>query len=308
MFESIKKIKINKIAIIAGLVAISIIGLIVNNIFYLSNFNYEIVVQTENVEVLDQIKELDNVIQVNEEIFRVYIQKTNLELVTSNLNELEIEASNYTIFETISSDSIDNTLINLLIINLILILGFFLSTFYFKFRQNPEGYDYIEISKLFLSIIFSTLTFALIQNGMLSWLSRIYEIDNFDLSSIIISAVTSIFIFGFVISKTRNITLKNISSKVNEFRKSYAGITIFTTLSLIFALQFSLTARFIIPSALILIAILMPIYFSKDLIDLLNLLFQRLAKRSMSLPSKSISKVARKSDKKSHRKRSYQKR
>lgn len=275
----------------ALLVIISLISAVLiyqNRIFHYSEFNDSVQVMftkgtnEQMLKAIDSLKSGNTVSRVDRDSKVVYFQRTGIDDVKKNINEILKDNKDVTfvVSENITLTSNREVLIDYLIAIALIVVVALGALFYtvLRFFKNWKLKDYLKFFGVYLIISLITVN---IQLGISSLASNFYEVKNLDLVGLIVSNLM-IFTWFFIASynfKGKNLTVAELLGEVTVTLREYFMTALKISLGVLVIVSFGFGANFVMTASLIFIALLLSFFvpFSFDfLIKYLRSTFRRL--------------------------------
>jgi len=266
MYNLINKQKI--IIIIAIIIALlSVLLLYTNKVFKFAEYHYQIDVSIVGKDINKKEDYLNKLItnlspvKIDRRKSEVFFEQTTLTTIQKRIDDLSKDYKDLTVntSEVLANESSKNVILSLIIEIIIIYVTGSLTLYYFIFRfnKNISSLKYIKIIGLFSIIYIYAL---IIQLGIISLISLIYQIKNIDIISIYTSALISctlVFLTLYKFKRDNNLNTVEIYKSINNFIhrnfKLIIGISILilATISLGLGVNFVITAILIIVSFVI---------------------------------------------------------
>ncbi len=252
-----KRINIFKIATAAFVIStlLFLASALFNKGFYYSDLKQQIVVNfaDNNKENFERVLELENISRIDRDDLIIYFENTSETNVATDLNEeFKEEEITYTVKKVLPGDSM-KIVENIAYFSLTNILSFSLIYFYIKFRKTETKSGLKPFLKDVTLLSFISLFTVLYQFGLLSLISRFYQVRIYDIYIPLIAVFVVQFLFYKYLFSTDFTSL--IESLKNNFNKDAKNILKISPLILI-PISFGLGQNFVVPAIILLIGLI----------------------------------------------------
>lgn len=249
------------IAIFITLLIASTIALVVNKPLYFSEYNDRVVVQiigeSDNKDsILDNIVKLDNISKIDRENYIIEFEYVDFDKLkedalikfeekVQNTDQISLEITQ------VKKGDLEKTLISTYVI----ILFIFLSVSLISFVIRSWKFD-INLKQLvspYFSFLLILLASLLLHSGLISLMSRVYQIREIDINWIVVLAlyITILLVIGTDVQINEDDNFVSINKKIfNQIDSQTKNALRFALIVIIFGI-FGLGINFIIPGSLI---------------------------------------------------------
>ncbi len=261
MNKNLKRIKNNALVIfISFLLVLSIPTLLVNNIFYFSDFNEKIIVNlsSENEISEDFFRNFQTsvgVTRIDRQNEKIYFQNIGFEEVQNSIEEYITDTEiDYTISEIIPERSQQDVLLSVISAVSLFFISINLGNIYFIFRSSKIEGGYFALLKVLALNLFLIFLSVISQLTLISVVSRFYQVRDIDILTIANAGIWSSILFSLSWLQTRRNAKHTINNVIENLRdnsdliKNYLMIAIFF---IIFPLFFGMGVNFVIPGIFI---------------------------------------------------------
>ncbi|MDQ6986141.1 MAG: hypothetical protein Q9M76_07700 [Candidatus Dojkabacteria bacterium] len=242
---------------------LSVITVGVNNGLYYSEFNDSVIVELSSEvdnksEILDKIDSIDGISRIDRANYRIEIEYKNIDEVKSEVeNELGDELNKVDFYKSVGSDQ-DKVFMDLFIILVIILISSVLVCYFVYFRNETRIKDR-RILKLHILPIAFILSSIIIQAGIISALSGVYQIKQVDLYSIIFAAFLTIILYIWALNDLLQDLPEDKSEVLDVVRAKFvikSKYTILSTIVILVAIAFGLGSQFVLTALIYTLALL----------------------------------------------------
>jgi hypothetical protein len=271
--ELLKQNLFNVLILIILILGIPMI--LMNQGFHYSDTEKVITVQITGEEadsdfrIFDNIAALEGVSRLNRDDLTVDISLRTVESVKEDLDGIElpdgVELVVTEVYPGISSIQLAG---NILVAGMLFTASLFIGAFYVIYRKSLPRGGYSDLAITAIVYTVTVLLSAFVQVCLLSIFSRIYQIRQLDIITILITMIWSSLLFVMVYLTLRTYhrhTLDDLIDRISTQNKLVQKRLLIPGLLLIVPLYFGLGVKFVIPGIFLYSAFLIPV-FASDLV------------------------------------------
>jgi len=265
------------------LVLSCIAALAINNGFYFSETNESIELKLIPIEEyaitqqdLKNYSSIGKASRVNREENSITYEHKSLENLSEEIKDLTSENFSTQITTQSESVTIDRIIQTLISAFFILNTALVLFVTYYLYRDLKSKIRYRLLVSYFFIYTIGILATYIIHFGLLSIISRIYQVKIFDIYSLILINIWAIFVFTTCVIKYKYKTLKEFA---HDFQVENIRIIRFTVkaLPLLFApVLFGMGNNFVIPAIVITVGLINYLLMNYLLSFIINRVFNRI--------------------------------